>query len=150
MLYLKHYRAAGDGWWKDRKNCDECIVRNHLTLTALSSCRQPENDCSCIICKRQPPSLRDLCSDAYFRDIRHFEWNVNTTFDQYVYAINSDLVHIEQLHPPGLQSIQVCFKYDTFQTKFHPNCPREGSWHGQISRTYELMTEPILALSDKN
>jgi len=31
------------------ENCDEWIVRNHLSLQALGGCRQPEDDCSCII-----------------------------------------------------------------------------------------------------
>ena len=66
-----------------------------------------------------------------------------------MYAVNSDLVHIEQLHPPGLQFFQGCFKYN-FQTKLHPNCPEEGSWNGQISHTYELMTKPVLRHCDKN
>jgi len=76
--------------------------------------------------------------------------NVITTFDQYVYAVNSDLVHIDQLLPPEFPSIQICFRYDNFQTKFHRDCPGKGSWHGQISHTFELITEPISALSDKN
>ena len=42
LFYLRYYRAESDDWWKDRKNCDECIVRNRLTLTVLSSCRQLE------------------------------------------------------------------------------------------------------------
>jgi len=67
-----------------------------------------------------------------------------------VNAVDSDLVHIEQTRPPGGQTIRVNFKFDNFQNKFHLNCPGEGSWHGQISRTYELLTEPIFALADEN
>jgi len=137
-LYLRYCRADSDDWWKDRKNCDECIYRNRLTFIALSSYRQSENNCSCIKCKRQPPSLRDLNSDAYFRDIRDFDFNVNTTFNQYVNAVDSDLVHTNQVRPPGRQTIQVNFKFDNFQNRFHLNCPGEGSWHGQIYlRTFD-------------
>ena len=64
-----------------------------------------------------------------------------------MYLVDSDLVHIIQLRPPGLQSIQVYVKYDTLQTKFHRDFPGEGLWHGQISRNLELIPETI---SDKN
>ena len=117
LLYLRYYRAASDDWWKDRKNCDQCIYINRLTLMALSTCRQSENNRSSIICKRQPPSLRDLSSDAYFRDIRHFDFNVNTTFSQYVNAVDSDLVYTAQ---PVLQ-VDRPFKYVLNLTTFKIN-----------------------------
>ena len=71
-------------------------------------------------------SLRDLSSDAYFRDIRDFDFNVNTTFNQYVNAVDSDLVHIEQTRPPDGKTIRVNFKFDNFQKKFHLNFLGKG------------------------
>jgi len=92
LLYLKYYRAFSDILWIDRKNCSECIIKNRWSLKLLSSCWRPECDCSCIICKRQPPSLRDICSEIYFRSVGHFKLNTLTTYNQYVNAIDSRLV----------------------------------------------------------
>jgi len=71
LLYLKHYRAISDGWWKDRDNCVECVYNFHISLQTLSACCQPDDNCSCIVCRRQPPSLRDICFDAYFCNLQH-------------------------------------------------------------------------------
>jgi len=93
-----------------------------LSLKAISDCRQSEN-CSSIICKRQSPSLRDLCSNVYFRIVRRFELTVNTTFDQCAYAVKSERVYYSQLLPPEYPSIRLWFRYDTFQQKLHLDCP---------------------------
>jgi len=39
LLYLKHYRALSDGWWKDRDNCFECVSNFQISLTAVSACQ---------------------------------------------------------------------------------------------------------------
>jgi len=105
LLYLKHYRALSDGWWKDRENCVQCVRDFHTSLLALSACQLRRDDCLCIVCRRQPPSLRDVCSNEYFRNLQDFELNANTTFQRYVYAVNSGLVPFEQFLPPNFPTI---------------------------------------------
>ena len=125
LLFLKHYRALSEGWWKDRDNCVECVANFHISLTIVSACQQPADDCLCIVCRRQPPSLRDLCSNAYFHTLQHFELNANTIFQRYMYAVNSGLVCTSKLIPPNFPTIQLIFYYDTFETNIHSDCPVE-------------------------
>jgi len=123
-------------------------IRNRQNMRILVTCPLPESNCSCIMCKRQPSSLRNICSDIYFRNMQNFELTVFTTFEQYVSAVNSEQVHFEQ--PPELTSMRIWYLYDTFGIKFHRYCPGEGSWQGQISSTFEVISDAILALSDEN
>jgi len=150
LLYLKHYRALGDGWWKDRENCVTCVGDFHTSLLALCACQLRRDESPCIVCRRQPPSLRDLCSNAYFLNLRDFKLNSHTTFQQYVYAVNSGLVMIRKLLPPDFPLIQLSFVSDTFDTKTHPNCPGGRSWNGTLQREFDIPADAILALSDEN
>jgi hypothetical protein len=60
MLFLKYYRARSDSW-RDTANCDSCVRLQQRQVQAFTPCSQP-NQCSCIICLRQPPSLHDIAS----------------------------------------------------------------------------------------
>ena len=147
LLYFKYYMAASDSLWMDRKNCGEYIIKNRRSLKFISRCRRPGSGCSCIICKRKPPSLRDICSDIHFRNIRHFELTTFATFNQYVNAVESVLVPFWQLISPGFPLIRISFCYNSFETKFHHDCPGEGSWPGQISRTFEVFFRRVFGTS---
>ena len=147
LLRLQYYRASSDGW-KDEANCDDCVVQFRQHLGHLSNCRLPEN-CSCNICRRQPPSLRNIRSAIVFRNDRRFELTVNTTFGEYVYAVELGAARLGQLLPPEFPTIRLWFRYDSFDRKFHRNCPGEGSWHDQISRDFTPIADVISALIDK-
>ena len=94
-----------------------------------------------------PPYV--TCFDKYFRDIRHFTFTTSTTFNQYVDAVVSGRVPWELPLAPGFPSILISFSYNSFDAKFHHTCPGIMSWHGQISRTFELDSDAILALADE-
>lgn len=130
LLCLKYCRAASDGW-RDSRGCDACVTDYWLSLQPLSSCRQPY-PCNCIICRWQPPSLRDLCSWVVFHDVARFELTVNTTFDQYVYAVKSNRVPLLKLLPPKYPFIRLWFRFDSFQHKLHRDCPVVGPWHAEF------------------
>ena len=150
LLYLKHYRALSDGWWNNRENCVQRVGDFHTSLIALSACQLRRDECPCIVCRRQPPSLRDICSNEYFLNLQDFELNANTTLQRYVYAVKSGLVPFENLLHPDFPIIQLVFYYDTFETKTHPDCPGGRSWNGTIHRDFEVISDAISALSDKN
>ena len=52
--------------------------------------------------------------------------------------------------PPEYFSIHISFRYGSFETKFHHDCLGEGSWHSQISRTFEDFSDSYLVLVDEN
>ena len=124
--------------------CNECADMNRQFFDIISNCVQP--NCSCIICKRQPPSLRDICSSIYFRDEQHFELNVHTTFDEYVYAVNSK-VNLTKLIPPEHPKIMVYFKLDKFGNRIHPHCPGESVWDGLLARKFDTSEHAVEALA---
>ena len=64
LVYLKYYRAFSE-------NCDVCTAIHRETTKHLADCSENESNCSCIMCKLQPPSLRNICSDIYFRNIQN-------------------------------------------------------------------------------
>jgi len=150
LLYLEHYRAPSDGWWKDRENCVQCVGDFHTSLLALCACQLRRDDCPCIVCRRQPPYLRDICSNAYFLNLPDFELNSHTTFQRYVYAVNSGLVSTRKLLPPDFPTIQLVFYHDTFETKTHADCPGGQSWQGTLQRDFDIPADAILALLDEN
>ena len=144
LLFLKYYRAASDGW-RDNMECNECAVNNRHYYDLISNCVEP--NCSCIICKRQPPSLRDICSSIYLRDEQHFELNVHTTFDEYVYAVNSN-VHLTKLIPPEHPKIMVFFKLDQLGNRIHSHCPGESVWEGLLARIFDTPEHAVEALAN--
>ena len=65
-------------------------------------------------------------------------------------SVVSGRVPFEQLLPPGFPSKIISFSYNFFDAKFRYTCPGIRSLHGQISRTSELISDAILALSDES
>ena len=125
IVYLKYYRALSDGLCLDKRNCTRCMVKHRLSLQMLCCCRQAEGDCSCTACKRQPPSLRDICADKYFRDMRQFLFTTSTTFDQYEDAVDSR-VPWQRLLPPGFPSIHISFTCNSSKINFTLLVPEYG------------------------
>ena len=114
LLCLKYYRAASGGW-RDNGNCDVCVLEYQQTIRSYSGGRQPD-DCSCHICRRQPPTLQDLASQFVFHliNIDRFELTADTTHRQYVQAVLAYRTKLENLLPPKFPSIWVWFQFHTF------------------------------------
>jgi len=85
LLCLQHYRAASDGW-KDEYNCDNCVIEFPSDMFHLCECRMISG-CRCYVCRRQPPSLRNILSSIVFRKDSSFQLTPYTTFEEYVYAV---------------------------------------------------------------
>ena len=64
LVCLKYYRAESDGW-RDTIHCGSCIARLQNRLRPMTGYLRP-NDCSCTICRRQPPSLLASASNTLF------------------------------------------------------------------------------------
>ena len=61
VLYLHHHRAASDGWGSANL-CDECSEEFQSILEPFVGTCTLDTSCSCNVCLRQPPSLRNLAS----------------------------------------------------------------------------------------
>jgi len=109
LTFVKHYRVESDGW-KDRGNCDDCRDRN-MDLLPFHEC-DLSSTCTCKICTRQQPSLADCARHVlllYAMNVRLFRLRYDTTYDQYVYAVRSNLVPLASLLPPQAPRISVTF-----------------------------------------
>ena len=146
LLCLQHYRAASDGW-RDEFNCDNCVAEFRSDMFHLCDCRMI-SDCDCNVCRRQPPSLRNICSSIVFRKDSSFRLTPYMTFEEYVYAVELGFALVFQVLPPEFPKVRLWFRYDSFDGKFHRDCPSEGSWHAQISREFSSVEDAILALKD--
>ena len=51
LVYLKYYRALSDGLWKDKRNCDQCMVKHRLSLQTFCCCRQSEGTAIVLLVK---------------------------------------------------------------------------------------------------
>ena len=110
MICLKHYRAASDGW-RDGSNCDTCVENYTSRVGSKCGCDRTE-DCSCRLCLRQPPSLFSTALDVYTRLVPHlpeYELTSNTTYEQYVHAVESEQSDIRLLLPPEYRKYEYGF-----------------------------------------
>jgi hypothetical protein len=105
--------------------------------------------CSCNICKRQPPSLFALSAWVVFNYVfnaEHFELTVDTTYDQYVYAVRTNRVSTLKLLPLEYPFIRVFILFGRLPQKHHYHCPGRLSWNGEYQHKFESHEEAISEL----
>jgi hypothetical protein len=126
MLCLKYYRATTDGW-KDTSNCDTCLKENQQHAQPYSYCILPDQ-CSCTICNRQPPTLRDIASHTLFVcRLKYFRLTAHTTYQEFVRAAMSQSVETVKHLPPEYPLVRVWCRFVMFPHKFHRDCPGQGT-----------------------
>jgi hypothetical protein len=69
LSFLKYYRAESEGW-KDTTQCRMCLVEYKQAIQPCTYCVMASN-CSCNICRRQPPSLFALSARVLFNCFQH-------------------------------------------------------------------------------
>ena len=87
--------------------------------------------CKCNLCLLQPPSLRSLASLTVFHltcNVKQFELHRDTTYDQYVYAVNSNEVPFVKLVPRFYPILCCNFirRRNVWGKKFHKKCVTEA------------------------
>jgi len=97
-------------------------------------------ECTCKICMRHPPSLTDSARHVLFNYtlyIDRFELTVEKTYSQYVYAVRSNQVPLDNLLPPETPTIHLWYLHDINSPyKHHQDCPGAGSWDSNTVKTY--------------
>jgi len=148
LLCLKYYRAESDGW-RDTIYCGSCVTRLQNRLRPMTRCLRPD-DCSCIICRRHPPSLLASASNTLFQlvlELDRFALTNETTYGQYVIAVRSRKVPPRRLLPPDFPLVRLRFRADAFSHKLHHHCPGKGTWEVEMKRTFETEIEAIISLT---
>jgi hypothetical protein len=116
LLNLTYYRTESDGW-KASAHWNTCYKDYKRTLIPFCRCTNSIN-CSCNICRRQSPSLRDLAANVVYKysfNLEHSELTQDMTYDLYVYAVNSKRFYDWKLLPP---------EYPRVDVNYHYCCPR--------------------------
>ena len=149
LLCLKHRRAASEGW-RDGTNCDTCVGSFQSNVGSKCGYTRLE-DCSCGICLRQPLSLFASVLDVYTRMVRNlpgFELMSNTTYEQFVYAVESEETDIRNMLPPEFPEMRLWFRFShpTFDRRFHRDCPGVGEWDSETCRSFPDFYEAIDSL----
>jgi len=99
---LKYYRVESEGW-EDHANCNDCVARHMDDLNPSHTCSGVPDECSCKLCRHQSPSLADSARHVIFNYSLHldrFELTDEKTYSQYVYAVRSNRVPLDNLLPP--------------------------------------------------
>ena len=149
LLCLKHYRAASEGW-RNGANCDTCVESYQSIVRSRCDCTHSA-DCSCRICLRQPPSLFSSALDVYTRMVHNFsvyELTSNSTYEQFVHAVESEETDIGNLLPPEFPEIRIWFRFShpSFDRRFHCDCPGAGEWDSDTCRTFSDVYEAVDSL----
>ena len=140
LMFLKYYCAESDAW-KDTANCDDCVERHMVVLNPFHACDlSPE--CTCKICKRQPPSLADSARHVLFNYtlyIDRFELTIEKTHQQYVYAARSNRVQPGNLLPPEASAVRQWYRHVINSPyKYHRDCPGDGSWDSHTEKNIHI------------
>jgi hypothetical protein len=101
ILYVQHHRARIDGWMTEL--CDTCAREVYDAAHESFGCSQ-QPACMCVICVRQPPTLKPTAAHVVFTmvlNLERFRVTPSTSYHHFLYAYNSRRVALSQLVPPG-------------------------------------------------
>jgi len=140
LFFLAHHRSESDGY-KALNNCLECPLFYFTSTHSYVSCLLPGGPCNCPMCCRRVPSLIAAASHVVFTstfNIEHFEFTANTTYDEYVFAVNSGRVPQPSLLPPDFPTVTVLYYWHIEHPMLwrHSYCPGSGPKDGRHSQLY--------------
>src|SRR5215469_4843409 len=150
VLYLEHYRIRSDGY-AVRNNCRKCLNKHRDFASEYCLCMLPGGPCNCFMCCRQPPSLMAAAAHTLFNltlNIINFELTADTTYDEYLYAFNSEDVDRFQLLPPHFPKI-IVFYFNNIDTPLlwrHFHCPGAGPFECSHKQTFRDQDHAIQEL----
>ena len=119
ILYVQHHRARSDVWHSTAL-CEPCArLRRDDWYLWYNNARTPE--CRCVVCVRQPPSLKASAAHVVFNIVlspERFRVSRVTTFDHFAYAFHTDRVPFPLLLP----------RFGVFRMLAH-RMDSTGRWH---------------------
>jgi len=85
--------------------------------------------------------------------IDRFGLTVEKTYSQYVYAVRSNRVPLDNLLPPETPTVRLWYLHDINSPyKYHHNCPGAGSWDSSTAKTYtsdDAMIEDLISHKER-
>jgi hypothetical protein len=76
-----------------------------------------------------------------------FKLTQNTTYQQYVYAVRSNLVTDRwRVQPPEFPLVEVSFHFHRLPQRLHDHCPGQGSRAGAYAYSFDNLDEAISEL----
>jgi hypothetical protein len=148
ILYVEHHRARSDGW-QSTALCAPCARLRRDDWYVWYSCERTA-ECRCVVCVRQPPSLRASAAHVVFTMVlspERFRVTRVTTFDHFVYAFNTDRVPMVQLLPPFGVFRMLAHRIDSAGGRYHlyhaPSC---STLLFPSTVTFDRMSDAVYAL----
>jgi hypothetical protein len=141
--------AASSGW-DYVSRCHVCTDVNRDSVRPLRGCVAPIVPCSCRVCRRQPPTLRNqaLRTVHFLFNIHRFELTRDVTFQQYVFAAGSNRVDTLHQLPPQYPRIVVdCWFGYCKLHKFHSQCLGEDGrdlWRIRIDHVFRTELDAVM------
>ena len=146
LLCLRHYDVPSIGWMYG-SGCVSCQDTSRENIRVLTSCVGPAEACACNICRRQPPSLRDLAAHAVLTlriNIERFQLTRDVTFGEYRHAVDSNRVGIDQLLPPDFPYIGIQYRYSCCHSHpFHAACAPDYPWLVAATRRFDSARQAV-------
>ena len=144
--YIKDPHVESDGWLSPA--CRYCRGVFEFLYRDKAECVRPaQSVCHCVICVRQPPTLKAAASDVAFRcvlNLKAFRMNSIVPFHRFKELAKCGLVPGERLFPYTLPCIIIiCYCKDGEEEevalRFHPKClytdpnpPIKCDWYEEV------------------
>ena len=154
LLFSRHYDVPSAGWTFS-SGCTICAGVAREQVRPFTGCLAPAEACGCIICTRQPPSLKALAFHTYFtlvRNIEQFKLTRHVTYSQYRAACVSGRVDIERLLPPEFPNVTLIHTFMSCRCRpSHTTSSPRQAWICAATRRFESREEAVAALcTDRN
>lgn len=128
-------------------------------LHNLSVCDM-STTCTCTVCSRQPPSLKDKAFYIVLNcvyNLDQFQTSCNTTYHQYVYAIYSGSLSVEQIVPAEFPRITADYRFHYYlpKQKFLSDCLRPDgqtirAQYGSKTQKFQIVDDAIASPINHN
>ena len=84
-------------------------------------------------------------------NLTHFQLTSDTTYEQYVYAMESIEAVIHTLLSPDFPEVRIWFRYNhpDCEQKFNRVCPGAGDWHTETCHTFSNFFTAIDSLANE-
>jgi hypothetical protein len=153
LLFLRHHMAAASGW-EYTSRCIACRDPRRDIVRPLAGCVAPQQVCQCNVCRRQPPSLRDLALHTVHTlgfDVANFKLTREVTYRKYLYACGFIVAgDVTSLLPPDFPHISVDCRFVCCEEhKLHRGCVTDSDCKTsriRIDSEFRDALEAVLAL----
>jgi hypothetical protein len=131
IFFLKHHRIESDGW-TSRLVCSACILRTKRRMQGYVVGCDTTAACKCLMCLKQPATLKSIASHSVFRVLfnsESFVLSASTTYEEYKFMANSAKISHRRLFPmKSFPKLEYAYSYNLQSPtcRYHLECCLEN------------------------